>query len=85
MFMKWSVASYNFSVAAFERRSFSRHSGHLGTYGQHDFGTNASRIRRLLDDIDESVGPEEEPLKKPAEKPPKSDKTSKQSQPPARR
>lgn len=29
-------------------------------YGRYDFGTNAARIRSLLDDIDESVGTEQE-------------------------
>lgn len=35
-------------------------------YGRHDFGTNAARIRSLLDDIDEiAVPPAEKPEKKP--------------------
>ncbi len=29
-------------------------------YGRHDFGTNAARIRSLLDDIDDAVGTEQE-------------------------
>jgi uncharacterized protein (DUF1499 family) len=35
-------------------------------YGRTDFGTNASRIRRLLSDIDDSAGSEDEASKKPA-------------------
>jgi len=35
-------------------------------YGRTDFGTNASRIRRLLSDIDDSAGSEDEAAKKPA-------------------
>ena len=35
-------------------------------YGRHDFGTNAARIRSLLDDIDDiAVPPAEKPEKKP--------------------
>ncbi len=35
-------------------------------YGRHDFGTNAARIRNLLDDIEEiAVPPPEKPEKKP--------------------
>ena len=33
-------------------------------YGRHDFGTNASRIRSLLDEIDDVVGNQEELLEK---------------------
>jgi uncharacterized protein (DUF1499 family) len=41
-------------------------------YGRHDLGTNAARIRSLLDDIDEiAVPPAEKPEKKP---PPKGQK-----------
>jgi hypothetical protein len=27
-------------------------------YGRHDFGTNAARVRALLEDIDDIAGPE---------------------------
>ena len=38
-------------------------------YGRHDLGTNAARIRSLLDDIDEiAVPPAEKPEKKPPAK-----------------
>jgi uncharacterized protein (DUF1499 family) len=35
-------------------------------YGRTDFGTNAARIRRLLTDIDDSAGSDDETAKKPA-------------------
>jgi Protein of unknown function (DUF1499) len=40
-------------------------------YGRTDFGTNAARIRRLLSDIDDSAGSDDETAKKAA-KPAKS-------------
>jgi uncharacterized protein (DUF1499 family) len=54
-------------------------------YGRHDFGTNASRIRALLDEVDDTVGTEEELLKKAAAKSAKPEQTPKKGQPPARR
>jgi uncharacterized protein (DUF1499 family) len=30
-------------------------------YGRHDFGTNAARIRTLLEDVEERIGSREEP------------------------
>jgi uncharacterized protein (DUF1499 family) len=41
-------------------------------YGRTDFGTNAARIRRLLSDIDDFAGSEDESVKKAAAKPAKS-------------
>lgn len=40
-------------------------------FGSHDFGTNASRVASLLEDIDEAVTPEriERPVKKPTKAP----------------
>jgi uncharacterized protein (DUF1499 family) len=38
-------------------------------YGQHDFGTNAARIRALVDDIDDNASPDKpEPTARPAPK-----------------
>jgi uncharacterized protein (DUF1499 family) len=38
-------------------------------YGQHDFGTNAARIRALVDDIDDNASPDKpEPTARPAQK-----------------
>ena len=55
-------------------------------YGRTDFGTNAARIRRLLSDIDDSAGNEEEAsaAKKPA-KPAKAEPTPAKPQVRARR
>jgi hypothetical protein len=38
--------------------------------GSHDFGANASRIRSLLEDIDDAVGSAPEPRALPDKKPP---------------
>ena len=38
-------------------------------YGTHDFGTNAARVRSLLDDIEEAIGTAPEPKPEPAKKP----------------
>jgi uncharacterized protein (DUF1499 family) len=54
-------------------------------YGRHDFGTNATRIRSLLDDIDDAVGTQEEILKKAAAKPAKVEANPKKVHGPARR
>jgi uncharacterized protein (DUF1499 family) len=54
-------------------------------YGRHDFGTNASRIRSLLEEIDDVVGNQEELLKKAAAKPAKAEQNSKKPQPATRR
>ena len=51
-------------------------------YGRHDFGTNASRICSLLDEIDDVVGNQEELLKKAAAKSVKPEPTPKSSIPP---
>jgi uncharacterized protein (DUF1499 family) len=41
-------------------------------YGRHDFGTNAARVKSLLDDIDTRISERnEEQLEKPTPKPPK--------------
>jgi len=53
-------------------------------YGRHDFGTNASRVRSLLEDIDDSVGDDETP-KRPTQKAAKGQTPAKKGQPPARR
>lgn len=53
-------------------------------YGRTDFGTNAARIRRLLGDIDDSAGSEDEAAKKPA-KPAKSEQAAAKSQVRAKR
>jgi uncharacterized protein (DUF1499 family) len=53
-------------------------------YGRTDFGTNAARIRRLLSDIDDSAGSDEETTKKPA-KPTKTEQAPAKSQVRARR
>jgi uncharacterized protein (DUF1499 family) len=53
-------------------------------YGRTDFGTNAARIRRLLSDIDDSAGSDEETPKKPA-KPAKTDQAPAKPQARARR
>ena len=39
-------------------------------YGTHDFGANASRIRSLLEDLDDAVGSAPEPRSLPEKKPP---------------
>jgi hypothetical protein len=40
-------------------------------FGSFDFGSNAARIRKLIDDIDDAVGNEKpEPAVLPAKKPP---------------
>jgi uncharacterized protein (DUF1499 family) len=52
-------------------------------YGRHDFGTNASRIRRLMEDIDDSASGDETPAV-PAPKPAKPT-PGKGSQPTAKR
>lgn len=49
-------------------------------YGRHDFGTNAARIRSLLDDIDAIAVP---PVEKPEKKPPPA--KGQKAQAPARR
>ena len=38
--------------------------------GSHDFGANASRIRSLLEDLDDAVGSAPEPRSLPEKKPP---------------
>jgi len=38
-------------------------------YGLHDFGTNAARIRSLLEDIDDAVSSAPEPRSEPEKKP----------------
>jgi uncharacterized protein (DUF1499 family) len=53
-------------------------------YGRTDFGTNAARIRRLLSDIDDSAGSDEETAKKPA-KPAKTEQAPAKPQVRARR
>jgi uncharacterized protein (DUF1499 family) len=53
-------------------------------YGRTDFGTNAARIRRLLSDIDDSAGSDEETPKKPA-KPAKTEQAPAKPQARARR
>lgn len=53
-------------------------------YGRTDFGTNAARIRRLLSDIDDSAGSDEENAKKPA-KPAKAEQAPTKPQARARR
>jgi uncharacterized protein (DUF1499 family) len=40
-------------------------------YAWHDFGTNASRIRSLLEDIDDSVGATPEPRPEQKSQPPR--------------
>jgi uncharacterized protein (DUF1499 family) len=53
-------------------------------YGRHDFGTNAARIRSLLEDIDTRLSErEEEKLERPPPRPPK--KPPAKGQPAARR
>jgi len=54
-------------------------------YGHHDFGTNAARVRRLLDDIDDAVGTEEELLKKQSQKAAKPEQAPKKLHAPAKR
>jgi uncharacterized protein (DUF1499 family) len=42
-------------------------------YGSFDFGTNAARVRNLIDDIDDAIGrqkPEQQPMAKKAKAPP---------------
>jgi uncharacterized protein (DUF1499 family) len=59
-------------------------------YGRHDFGTNAARIKALLEDIDQRISDAaeerlEKPPPKPAKQPVKPPPTSKKEPPPARR
>jgi uncharacterized protein (DUF1499 family) len=53
-------------------------------YGRTDFGTNAARVRRLLSDIDDSAGSDDETGKKPA-KPAKTEQAPAKPQVRARR
>jgi uncharacterized protein (DUF1499 family) len=53
-------------------------------YGSFDFGTNAARVRALLDDIDEAIGAQK-PDQPVAPVPKKSKSPSKGGQPPAKR
>jgi uncharacterized protein (DUF1499 family) len=53
-------------------------------YGRTDFGTNAARVRRLLSDIDDSAGSDDETGKKPA-KPAKAEQAPAKPQVRARR
>jgi uncharacterized protein (DUF1499 family) len=52
-------------------------------YGSFDFGTNAARVRALLDDIDEAIG--EQKPDRPVAPAPKKAKGPSKSQPPAKR
>jgi uncharacterized protein (DUF1499 family) len=54
-------------------------------YGLRDFGTNARRIRSLLDDIDDATGDDSAPKKKAAPKPAKSSQPPPKRERPARR
>ncbi len=55
-------------------------------YGRHDFGTNAARIRALLDDIDDVSGTEKpEAPARPARPPPKAKQAQPRGNQPARR
>jgi uncharacterized protein (DUF1499 family) len=54
-------------------------------YGRHDFGTNARRIRALLDDIDDASGAEKEKPEPPPRPEPKAKPAPSKSNHPARR
>jgi uncharacterized protein (DUF1499 family) len=51
-------------------------------YGRHDFGANASRIRSLLEDIDDRITTAEEKAARPVKQPPKP--PAKDAKPPRR-
>ncbi len=53
-------------------------------YGRRDFGTNAARVRKLIDDIDEFVGNQSESSKKAAQKAAKGAPAAKKPQAPTR-
>jgi uncharacterized protein (DUF1499 family) len=59
-------------------------------YGRHDFGSNAARIKALLEDIDDRISKvteekQEKPPAKPQKPPAKQPPTSKKEPPPAKR
>ena len=54
-------------------------------FGTHDFGANASRIRSLLEDIDDTVSSTPEPRSLPEKKPPPEKKGQPEKRQPSRR
>jgi len=53
-------------------------------FGRTDFGTNAARVRRLIDDIDDTVGSQNDASKKAAQKAAKGAQAGKKPQAPTR-